>query len=137
MKLGKRLILALGIAYLLQGPAWSKDEIVWRHKDKAGHQRVDLYVFWSRDCSVCHKALPFLRTLEKKHPWIALHMKELERGGRKGPVHAEYIRMGKAVGEQPWSIPAFFFCNRLYMGWVDEESTGTWLINKLRQCRRG
>jgi hypothetical protein len=60
-------------------------------------------------------------------------MKELERSG--GPVRNQYQAMAQAVGEQAWSIPAFFFCKRLYMGWVDAETTGAWLVDRMSQCR--
>lgn len=46
---------------------------LWHTVDVQGQRHVHAYVFWSRTCPHCKKAIRFLHRLESTHPWLRLY----------------------------------------------------------------
>jgi glutaredoxin len=94
--------------------------------------KVDLHVFWSKDCPHCHKALSFLKKVSSQHPWMNVKIKEISENSRH---QQEYAQMASLAGEPADVVPAFFFCGMMYAGYNGDESTGQWIVETMSSCR--
>lgn len=108
------------------------DSVVWTSKNKQGQVTVHLYMYWGKDCPHCHEAMPFIKTMAKKYPWIKVHLREVSDNRRN---LVSLYDMADSLGEPNVAIPAFFYCGYLYTGWGETSSTGPWLVDELKECR--
>jgi hypothetical protein len=76
--------------------------------------RVHLFLFRSLACPHCNAAYPEVVALAAERPWLKLddlplndHMENIRR----------YIAMAQEVGVRASSVPAFFFCGEMMVGW--------------------
>ena len=127
------LLLALScLALAMPGYAGEDDEIVWLSVDAQGDQQVHLYFFWSLHCPHCLNARPVVQTLAENYPWLQIHSKEVTQH----PEHRQqFQQMANALGQPASSVPAFFLCNYLCVGWDHAEGMGRILVETARQCR--
>ena len=128
----KALILATVVALTPSQPAqaFNNDQFVWTSPGRHG-SNVHLYVYWSLQCPHCHEAMPYLKRLPRKYPWVKVHLREVT----KNPQYIDdYIAMAEATGQRAGSVPAFFYCGQMYSGWGDEFTTGGWLTGELQTC---
>jgi thiol-disulfide isomerase/thioredoxin len=93
-----------------------------------------MYFFWSAKCPHCQEARPFVAELEKSYDWLRVNSYELT-GNRDNVVR--YQNMAAKLGEQATSVPAFFICDRLYVGFDHAEGVGATLRQALLDCRAG
>lgn len=93
-------------------------------------QGVDLHLFWSRNCPHCLEALPVVEQIAKELPWVHLYALEISRSQ---PNRELYQQMAQAHGEEARSVPAFFFCGHMAVGFSLAE-TPTALRHYLQQC---
>ncbi len=94
--------------------------------------RIQLYFFWSARCPHCLEARPHLLPMVAQHPWIELHDLEISRH----PENVQrYVQMAAALGQEAQSVPAFLFCGEMHVGWHSAETTGTFLMERLKACR--
>ncbi len=107
-------------------------DIVWTSKNSTGQVVVHLYMYWGKQCPHCHEAMPFIKKIARNYPWVKVHLREISEN-RKNLV--SMYNMADAIGESNVAIPAFFYCGYLYTGWGDDATTGTWLVDELKQCR--
>lgn len=95
---------------------------------------VELHFFWTSNCPHCQQARPFVAQLAEDYAWIKLHSYELTAD----PGHALlYQQMAAALGQQARSVPAFFICDQLYVGFDHAAGIGAQLRQALRACREG
>lgn len=104
----------------------------WSHRDSAGNVVVDFYVFWSKTCEHCHVAVPYVKDLAKKNPWIKLHLKEVTSSSSNID---QYISLANATGGRAGAVPAFIYCGQMYTGYGDNSTTGAWLFDELKTCK--
>ncbi len=111
----------------------SADVVQWRTENvnTAGTQ-VHLYFFWSPTCPHCKRARQYIEPLPQYHAWITLHSFDVVSNFQNAKL---YQQMAASLGEQARSVPAFFICETLYVGWDNEEGMGQTLLNAAQQCR--
>jgi len=93
---------------------------------------VDLYFFWSISCPHCQEARPFIEFLSENYPWIKVHSNEISRN--RDNLSA-YQMMATELGQDARSVPAFFICGGMFVGWDKPQSTGQTLLDSARRCR--
>lgn len=128
----KLLLIAAAIACIpiQSASAFNNDQFVWTSPGKQG-STVHLYVYLSNDCVHCKDAMPYLKRLPKKYPWVKVHLREVTSNPR---YVDDYIAMAKAAGQRAGSVPAFFYCGQMYSGWGGASTTGAWLTGELQTC---
>ncbi|MBI2277618.1 MAG: hypothetical protein HYU74_09725 [Dechloromonas sp.] len=124
--LGGLLLLCAGS---LQAAA---DEALWFETDASGQRQVHLYFFWTSSCPHCQAARPFVEALPERHAWLRLHSREV--GSDRAAAKA-YVALAEALGEEASSVPAFFYCGRMAVGFDTPETTGQALEAALLACR--
>lgn len=131
---GLMLVLLLPIVFSCELMAANPDqETFWVTRDSAGEPQVHLYFFWSAQCSHCIEALPFVRALPQKLPWLVLHDYPVS----DSPKNLEtYIAYAKQMKLQRIAVPGFMFCHRLFTGFNNEQTTGEYLLEELTTCHR-
>jgi glutaredoxin len=112
--------------------AWANENAVWVSFDGHGEPNIHLYFYWSKKCPHCREALPFLDQLSADEPWIVLQSHELT----EHPEHVrEYQAMAAALGQEARSVPAFFWCGTMAVGYDDAQGMGRFLREQLKNCR--
>jgi len=130
------LALLLGLASSVAADTTHLPELVeapWSTPAAGGQPLVHLYFFWSEHCPHCRRAVPFVRTLAGEYPWLAVRSHDLTA---KPGDYALYQRLAALLGEQAVSVPAFFFCGRMEVGYDSAEHSGALLRQGLLDCRR-
>lgn len=107
-------------------------KIIWSEKNTSGDNDMYMYIFWSETCSHCEVAVPYMRDMEKQYPWLHIEFKEVSKSYKNMEL---YRAMALAIGEDASHIPAFLWCGRMYSGYGDNETTGQWLIDTLKECK--
>jgi hypothetical protein len=105
----------------------------WYQQDGAGGLQVNLYFFWSANCPHCQEARPVVERMAEELPWLVLHSRELSR---HSSYQREYMTMARLFGQEARSVPAFFFCGRMLLGFDNEAGIGAQIRNGLEQCRQ-
>jgi len=93
---------------------------------------VQLHFFWSKKCPHCLQARPFVLSLAEKNAWILLHDLELTAFPENITL---YQQMASELGEEARSVPAFFWCGKMLVGYDDEKHMGKYLYDQLHLCR--
>jgi glutaredoxin len=103
----------------------------WVLVDSDGELSAQLFVFWSKTCPHCTKALDFLESLREEQPWIQVHTFELAADRE----HVRrYVAMAQALGEEARSVPAFFVCGQMLTGFDEAKGIGAQLVGLARYC---
>lgn len=116
----------------LAGGLQASGEPVWFETDATGQRQVHLYFFWTTNCPHCQAARPFIEGLPARHDWLRLHSHEVSADRAAAN---NYIAMAEALGQDAGSVPAFFFCGQLEVGFDTPETTGRALEAALLSCR--
>lgn len=129
-------VLFVAVAVLQMGLsanaiATEKLNDTWQFKSENNEPGVKLYFYWSKKCPHCREALPFVTRLDKELPWLKLYSRELT----EYPEHVEqYIAMAAALGKEARSVPAFFWCGNMLVGYDNPANMGQYLKNELQRC---
>ena len=108
-------------------------DVVWSEQNKQGETVVHLYVYWSLVCPHCEKALPYVKQLTKRHPWVKLHLREVSKNKKN---LTSLNKMAEILNEPSFGeVPAFFFCGLMYTGYGENDTTGQWIEDTLVECR--
>lgn len=127
--LGRYLISGAVLLFLLIGGfAFSADVPSRTVQQEA---TVDLYLFWSLKCPHCLEAVPVVEQIAAEWPWVRLHSNEIT-GSEEN--RTRYRQMAEALGEEARSVPAFFLCGRMAVGFSASETPAA-LRQYLLQCR--
>jgi len=105
----------------------------WYQKDEGANWEVNLYFYWSTRCPHCLEAKPVIERLAAELPWLKLHSRELSR---HAAYRGEYVAMAQLFGNEARSVPAFFYCGRMRVGFDNEAGMGAQLRRELEQCRQ-
>ena len=111
-----------------------KDKLndIWYSKSLNDEPVVNLYFFWSKKCPHCREAVPFVETLNNKHDWLTVYSKELT----EHPENVkQYISMAADLGQVARSVPAFFWCGNMTVGYDNPGNMGHFLEQELIKCR--
>lgn len=102
----------------------------WYGVDEQGQVQLELYFFWSVHCPHCKEALPLVRRLDEL-PWLRVHQLEVSRSLDNQTRFAELAAL---FGEQARSVPAFFYCGRMQLGFDSEAGVGQLIEQELMSC---
>ncbi len=105
----------------------------WYQTDPKLDVVVNLDLFVSSDCPHCRKADQFFLALEKKQPWI--HVQRHYINQDKASIELFYERL-KEQQISNFVVPAMFFCDSYWTGFVDGVTTGKTLFHALDYCRQ-
>lgn len=126
------LCLSMGSASLSASPAETARS-PWFQQGKSGEWQVNLYFFWSARCPHCLEARPVVERMADELPWLSLQSRELT-------AHPEYLgeyaAMARIFGQEARSVPAFFYCDRMTVGFDSEAGMGAKIRRELEQCRQ-
>jgi len=109
-------------------------DIIWSDQvGEEGETIVHLYVYWSLTCPHCERALPYVKNLSKRYPWVKLHLREVS----KNQKHLVSLHQMAEILDEPsfGEVPAFFFCGLMYTGYGEDDTTGQWIEDTLVECR--
>ncbi len=112
-------------------PAVGNDNL-WYTVDAQGGVRVKLYFFWSQRCPHCIEAQPTIEAMVRDHAWIELHSHEVMGSAESRQLYAELARL---FGQDARSVPGFFFCGQMMVGYESAETTGRQIYEVLASCR--
>lgn len=126
----RRLLCVLLIFFA--GSLHAATDPVWFEVDSTGQRQVHLYFFWTKSCPHCQAARPFIEGLPARYAWLSLHSHEVTSDRAAAN---RYITMAEALGQDANSVPAFFFCGRMEVGFDVPETTGRMLEEALLSCR--
>ncbi len=128
------IIVSFLCALLVGVSAHSNDTMPqWLEVGETGEPTIRLYFFWSETCPHCQKAVPFVKGLAQEFPWLEVYPFLLT----DHPDNIEvYLKFTRQLGYQaPPGVPTFIFCGRVEVGFGDEETTGSYLRQRLLECR--
>lgn len=100
---------------------------------QAGRPVVHFWFFWSRFCPHCQEARPFIEQIAAQRPWLQLHAEELTSSET---ARQRYRTMATLFGQEASSVPAFFFCGTMAVGFDAPEGIGAQLVGAVDECHR-
>jgi thiol-disulfide isomerase/thioredoxin len=126
----RRTLSSLVLAALLLLPCLVAAEIEWT-RGEPGSGQIVLYYFYSDTCPHCQEAKPFVESLGRKD-WIELQAREVTENRDHAMM---YVGMAGQLGEKARSVPAFFYCGQMRVGYDLAETTGAIILEDLEACR--
>lgn len=109
------------------------DKSPWYQQGEDGQQELNLYFFWSARCPHCLKAKPVIEQLPEELPWLRLHSREVSQDME---ARGEYMAMAQLFGEKARSVPGFFYCGKMQVGFDSAEGMGAQIRRDLEQCHK-
>ncbi|PQO29102.1 hypothetical protein C5Y96_15210 [Blastopirellula marina] len=124
------VLLCLGVASM---GARADDQFKWNwYEVDQDHQvKVNLFVFYRDGCPHCEDGIKFAEQLGKCHPWLQVH--KYETSHHSGNLEL-YRRMASSLKRQAGSVPAFFYCRQMTLGFGSESTTGQRIESALIKC---
>lgn len=128
----KIIIRNLGIFcwFFLTLNAYAVDVDNWFTKEN-NDIKINVSMFMSSQCPHCHKANEFLMEMEKKNPWLNINRYVINESNEALKVFFEYLQHFMT---NDFAVPQFFFCDSRWVGFVNDESTGSSLMEALNFC---
>ncbi len=124
--------LLCGLLFCLAAPLLSAQEPLWLTRGENGANQVHLYFFWSPTCPHCREARPVIEAMAQDNPWLVLHsgniIDDREQSHR-------YQEMAAALGREAHSVPGFFICGRMFVGWDKTGDMHRTLLQTAEACR--
>lgn len=127
-------LLALVLATSLPAHAApdAADPAFWYATAPDGSARIRLHFFWTTRCPHCQAARPFVEGLPARLPYVDLVSHPTD--GDASAARLQYAT-ARALGADPTSVPAIFFCGESQIGYDDAATTGATLVQRLDACR--
>ncbi len=127
------LLAALFLLFsLFSSLAVAQEQARWQHIGPQGELSLRLTFFWSEHCPHCVAARPVLNAYAEQHPWLILESLEVSGSAEN---RQRYRQMAAALGVEARSVPAFFYCGGMMVGF-DAEQGGSTLFRGLEACRQ-
>jgi thiol-disulfide isomerase/thioredoxin len=93
---------------------------------------VSAYLFWGEGCGVCEKEMKFLVKLQGKY--VGLEVKTFEVWHNQSNLML-FEDMCKAYGlDRIPGVPTLFIGENFVIGYRDDETTGKWIEELVKQC---
>lgn len=108
------------------------DPAFWYATASDGSPRIKLHFFWTSRCPHCQAAKPFMEALPSRLPYVDVVSHPTE--GDAANARLQYAT-ATALGADPTSVPAIFFCGKAQIGYDSAETTGAALVQQLDACR--
>lgn len=131
----RTLLLILTICSLLTMPSVAIGELSepWVRINQEGEKILRLHFFWSKECPHCRKAKPFLKELTRNYDWFELISYEISENEENARIFAS---LAQKSGEGHLGVPAFLFCGKIMVGYLDDQTTGSLLRDRVLECRQ-
>ncbi len=123
--------LLCGLILCLAAPLQAQEPI-WLTPGEDGASQVHLYFFWSPTCPHCQKARPVIEAMARDNPWLVLHSGNVVTDRDQVRLYQE---MAAALGQQAQSVPGFFICGQMFVGWDDTGGMDQTLLQTAATCR--
>ncbi|WDI43013.1 hypothetical protein [Bremerella sp. P1] len=104
----------------------------WYEIDQDRQVKVNLYVFFREGCAHCEKGVAFADQLAKRHAWLQVRKYDTSR--HAGNLEL-YCQMAASLKKQAGSVPAFFYCGQMTLGFGGEATTGQRIETALIKCQ--
>ena len=133
-KLNPFLLFFLACLFIIPSAAETNTDgnnLTWRTQDEQKQTLVYLYFFWSLDCPHCQDARSFIESLTRQFDWIKVHALEITSHRKH---LQQYQQMARQLGQEARSVPAFFMCNSMWVGWDHEQGMGQTLVTAAHEC---
>lgn len=127
-----RCFLWVLCSLLLFSTASPAQEALWRSSAEDGSPRVHLYFFWSAQCPHCQNARAWLQPNMEQYDWLILHSYNILEDRR---YVERYAKMAASMGRDASSVPAFFVCGQMQVGWDAQNAMGKQLLTLAERCR--
>jgi thiol-disulfide isomerase/thioredoxin len=131
---GFSLLLLLVLTTLQPAQGSTDASVQWLQPGAGGEPRVMLYLFWSLTCPHCQDARPVVLSYADQHDWIQVIDLEITRSESNRET---FRNMAQSLGLKARSVPTFFVCGKMLVGWDNAESMGRMLLQTARSCRPG
>ena len=105
---------------------------VWSRATPEATKIIRFHFFWSKTCPHCRKAKPFINELVRSYDWLELNSYEISESQENAVLYRTYL---EKIGEKKFAVPAFLFCEQIVIGYLDDQTTGAQLRDKLLNCR--
>lgn len=129
----KAFLLLISLTILVPPPVFAKlTDPQWLRVTHEETKLIRLHFFWSKTCPHCQKAKPFISGLTQSYDWLELNSYEISEHQENVAL---YRTLSKKIGEEKFAVPAFLFCEQIVIGYLDDQTTGSLLHNKLLKCR--
>ncbi len=119
-----------GLLLCLTAPLYAQ-EAVWLTPGENGDNQVHLYFFWSSTCPHCSKARPVIEAMAHENPWLVLHSANIINNQEQA---LRYQEMAESLGQKARSVPGFFVCGQMIVGWDDAGKVARHLLQAATQC---
>jgi hypothetical protein len=110
----------------------SAQEAIWLSPGEDGTTQVHIYFFWSHNCPHCQNARTALQAIARENPWLTLHSANIVKNRDQA---LRYQEMAASLGRQAQSVPGFFVCGQMFVGWDDAGYTAQYLLQTASLCR--
>lgn len=108
------------------------DPAFWYGRAADGSPTIKVHFFWTNRCANCRAAKPFMEALPERLPFVELVSRPTE--GSPSNARLQYAT-ATALGADPTSVPAIFFCGEAQIGYDDARGAGASLVRRLEACR--
>ncbi|MBT8202320.1 MAG: thioredoxin family protein [Acidimicrobiia bacterium] len=135
MNIIRHLITLLVVASALgavSGPAAAQEVPDPWYTVEGDEVTLDFYFYWSPTCPHCQEAKPFIEDLPSRYPWLEFHSYDVTD---MSDVEIDFvIDLQREIDQEITGVPAFLFCEQLYSGYDEAETTGAFLETQLTSC---
>lgn len=106
--------------------------MVWVFTAQAqADSQVELHVFWSKGCPHCEKAQAFLEPLPRTYPNLSIYRHEVSQDSKSLEL---LIQVAKQYQLSDVGVPLFVLGEEVFVGYLDEASTGKILKERIEAC---
>jgi thiol-disulfide isomerase/thioredoxin len=126
------LLLLLLFSVIPLHAADKSGDALWYTLPEQGNIQLELYFFWSQRCPHCQHARPLIEQMGKEYAWLNVHSLEVNENELNRKRYQELARL---FDQEARSVPAFFFCKTMLVGFESEAVTGRYILEQLVSCK--
>jgi thiol-disulfide isomerase/thioredoxin len=103
---------------------------LWTEQGTDGVDRIKLYFFHSTTCPHCAAAKPVVARIAKQRPWLSLLTLDVSDDTNE----RLFFMLAREFHRQPESVPSFFLCGQMLVGFDSTAGTGAELAAIADRC---
>lgn len=129
-----KICLAQILLILLIPASGSADltDPVWIKVTPEETKIIRFHFFWSKTCPHCRKAKPFINELAHSYDWLEINSYEISEDQENAAL---FRTLSEKIGEKKFAVPAFLFCKQIVIGYLNDQTTGAHLRERLLNCQ--
>lgn len=98
---------------------------------RAENYKVHVYLFYKEGCPHCASEESFLERLQQKYPELEIKSFEILECTENANMYTE---MCEAYGTRPYGVPTTFIGGEYVIGYVNDDTTGKTIEEKIKHC---